>query len=147
MKKLVSPDRNKILTFISGQTDIADHIKSLWIGEWNDFCDLDSDKRDSYFPKLILNLLMFKDGLKICYPSIEELPKKLGDPQGKYKEELNEWIEKIEKVLDAYVCADSDLKSKILYQIIRYCAEYKPSKLQHLCALSVLSMYKAGGIS
>lgn len=146
-RKIVVSERDMIFSYIDNQLGVAEHQKNIWKEIWQSYCEYNHAQRHKNMPEFVIEVLMFQDGLRICTPKIKELPENLKNPTEEYKGALRDWVDRMEEVLDAYITCDEDLKHTIVYQIMRYCVEFPPSKIHKLCAASVILTYNAGGFT
>lgn len=141
--KFVSADRDLIIKYIDKQYDIAEHHKDYVSSRWNEYCSFDRIKRQNQISVFIMDVVSFYDGLEICKPEINSIPKDINDPGDEFLDSLKKWVDLIEVVLDSYVTCTDDEKSDIVYYIFRYCNEKITREDYKVCALTMLSMFYA----
>lgn len=141
-EKFATADRDRVVSFIDKQSDIAIHNRDYIKAKWIDYCSCGCKKRHKYISKFVMEVLAFQDGLLICNPRLKALPDQIDKPNNEYLASLKEWIDRIEEILPAYVTCEEEQLSDIIYNICRYCVDFPPSNIYHLCGTSMLLLYK-----
>lgn len=140
--KFAVADRERIVLYIDKQTDIAIHNREYIKAKWINYCLLNSKKRHKQISKFVMDVLAFQDGLLICNPRLKALPEDIDNPNKDYLDSLKDWIDRMEEILAAYVTCEEEQLSDIIYNICRYCVDFPPSDIYHLCGTSMILLYQ-----